>query len=210
MSKTTSTSKMEAHQSTSSVTTRKSMENLYKIDLIGNTSHQITGAKLPSNKQVLKVMFYNMRFVRLSAKESAKLAINSTQIFWQQARLPIREEHRNIEKLMKLYEKWKKIQKTVTDKRSTNQNQAADQFVESLDDLFDISTIDALETIKIDEDKQFLQMQRQKGRPGCMAGIDMILYGRENRAQDRKEKEEARKRKYEEELSRQAGNIKLW
>lgn len=94
-------------------------------------------------------------------------------------------------------------------KKIERSKKIADEFVESLDDLFDIATSDALETIKIAEDKQFLEMQRQKGRPGSMAGIDMILYGREKRAQERREKEEARKRKYEEELCRQAGNLKF-
>jgi hypothetical protein len=35
--------------------------NLRKpIYLIGTTSHQLTGCKLPSNKQVLSVLFYNI------------------------------------------------------------------------------------------------------------------------------------------------------
>lgn len=103
MSKKPSTSNVEspknANKSASSVTTRKSVENLHYIDLIGNTSHQIIGAKLPSIRQVLQVMFHNMRFVHLSARESAKLAGNSAQIFWHQARLPIRTEQRIIDQL---------------------------------------------------------------------------------------------------------------
>lgn len=206
MSTEATSSTTEVPRSSSSVATRKSVENLYNIDMVGNTSHQITGAKLPSNKQVLKVMFYNMRFVRLGAKESAHLAVQSAGIFWQQARIPIRNEHKSTEKLMKLYERWRNIRKTAPTKRSKVQKKVADKFVEGLDDLFDIASNDALDIIKIDEDKEFLEMQRKKGRPGCMAGIDMVLYGREKRAQERREKEEARKRKYNEELSRQAGN----
>lgn len=49
-------------------------------------------------------------------------------------------------------------------------------------------------------------LQRQKGRPGSMIGVDMNLYGREKRAQSRREKEKARTRKYEEESARHAGN----
>lgn len=113
-SKKSSTSKVDSPQSkcASSVTTRKSVENLYHIDMIGNTSHQIIGAKLPSNRQVLQVMFHNMRFVHLAAKESAKLAIDSTQIFWHQARLPIRREDKSIDQLMKIYQQWQNIHKT--------------------------------------------------------------------------------------------------
>lgn len=35
-----------------------------------------------------------------------------------------------------------------------------------------------------------------------MAGVDMVLHGREQRAYTRKEQEEARKKRYEEEMSR--------
>lgn len=82
----------------------------------------------------------------------------------------------------------------------------AQAFVDSLDDLFDIASINALDEIKIPEDKQFLEMQRMKGRPGCMIGVDMTLYEREQRSQARKEKEDERKKKHEEQMSQQKGN----
>lgn len=95
----------------SNVTTRNDVVNLRRIDLIGYTMHQITGAKLPSNRQVLSVLFYNMRFVDLTAKESAKLTIRAAQIFWEQARIPVRKEDKCVDKLLKLYEMWKKNSK---------------------------------------------------------------------------------------------------
>lgn len=48
----------EAAKSTSSRATRKSTESLSNIEMIGKTSHQIIGAKLPSNKQVLLVTLF--------------------------------------------------------------------------------------------------------------------------------------------------------
>lgn len=63
--------------STSSVKTRKADEQKRNIAMIGHVSNQVAGAKLPSNRQVLKVFFYNMRFVNLSAKESAALTIDA-------------------------------------------------------------------------------------------------------------------------------------
>lgn len=182
----------------SNVTTRNDVVNLRRIDLIGYTMHQITGAKLPSNRQVLSVLFYNMRFVDLTAKESAKLTIRAAQIFWEQARIPVRKEDKCVDKLLKLYEMWKKIQKTKSEKRSISQQQVVDEFTQNLDYLFDIATFDALEKIKIVEDRKFLEMQRQKGRPGCMAGVDKMLYEPEKRALERQEKASARKRKYNE------------
>lgn len=65
-----------------SITTRRAIESKYKIDLIGTICHQIVGAKLPSNRQVLQVMFYNMRIVNLSARASAQLAVDMASIFF--------------------------------------------------------------------------------------------------------------------------------
>lgn len=62
----------------SSVKTRQSDAERRSIKLIGKVAHQIVGAKLPSNKQVF---FYNMRYVNLSAKESANLTIDAVKIF---------------------------------------------------------------------------------------------------------------------------------
>ncbi|XP_036322143.1 uncharacterized protein LOC118736152 [Rhagoletis pomonella] len=204
-----SVSTVEHIPTTSRIVTRRSLENLHKIDLVGRTSHQITGAKLPSNKQLLQVFFYNMRFVDLNAKDSAKLAINAAKIFWQQAKIPTREDHKCADKLIKLYENWKSIQKTAPNKRSNAQKRIAEEYVNNLEDLFDIATADALDTMKIWEGKQFLEMQRQKGRPGCMTGVDMVLYGREKRAQERLHKEQERKRKHHEQTSQESAVVNL-
>ena len=45
------------------------------IFLLGDVKHQITGSKLPSNGQVLAVLFYNIREVNLAINESAILTI---------------------------------------------------------------------------------------------------------------------------------------
>lgn len=192
--------------STSTVSTRHATQAIRNIELVGDVSHQIIGAKLPSQRQVLEVMFFNMRFVYLKARESARLTINAAQVFWLQARIPCQSDFRCVDKLIKLYEKWKKIQKTAPNKRSQGQKETVNAFVESLDDLFDIAAEDALETIRIEEDKEFLTMQREKGRPGSMIGVDMTLHGREKRSQTRREKEKERKRKYDA-MSQQAGNF---
>ena len=69
-------------------------------------------------------------------------------------------------------------------------------FVETLDDLFDIAHSDAMGLMKIEEDK-FLLLQRQKGQPGSMLGVDQKQ--KEERALKRSEMQTARKeRTYEE------------
>lgn len=83
--------------------------------MIGRTSHQIVGAKLPSNRQVLQVLFQNIRFVYMYKGEvevSAKLALQAVMLFWEQARIPTRRIDKCQEKLVELYNKWVVIKKT--------------------------------------------------------------------------------------------------
>lgn len=188
-------SELPSTSTASSVQTRRVTDNVEKLDLIGRISHQITGAKLPSNRQLLQVLFYNIRFVDRQLRGSAKLTISAALIYWQQARIPTRDLFRCVEKLEKLYKTYRNILKTVPSKRSVAQKNTVTAFSDELDDLFDVAAANALEQIRSDEDKQFLILQRQKGRPGCMAGVDMSLYRREKRREERLEKEESRKRK---------------
>lgn len=69
--------------------------------------------------------------------------------------------------------------------------------MESLDDFFDIAAADALTVIRNEEDKEFLQKQRQKGRPGSMLGVDAKLSGKEDRSKLQKEKEDERRLRHE-------------
>lgn len=178
--------------------TRKADEKLRKIAMIGDVAHQIVGAKLPSNRQVLQVFFYNMRFVKLDAKESARLSIEAALIFWQQARIPTPVPHRCAAKLLKMYENWKYFQKMNVEKMGSAMKQKHDEFISNLDNLFDIAHTDALSMMRIEEDKEFLKQQRMNGRPGSMLGIDQNLAAKESRSQLRKQQEKARKLKHAE------------
>ncbi|XP_075218533.1 uncharacterized protein LOC142323149 [Lycorma delicatula] len=95
----------------------------FYVSLIGYIFNQIVGTKLPLNRQVLSVLFYNKNLIGNAGKEKEK------DIF----------------------------------------------FVEIMDDLFDISHSNALEQMKSDDDKNFLLLQRQKGRPGSKVGVEQRL-----------------------------------
>lgn len=72
-----------------------------------------------------------------------------------------------------------KIQKMAPDERSSVQRESANGFKDKLSInkyLFDIATNDALEAIKIKEEKESLQMHREKGHPDCMASIEKIWH----------------------------------
>lgn len=185
-----------------SVKTRKTDEKKRQIFLIGNVSHQIVGAKLPSNREVLQVFFYNMRFVNLTIKESAKLTIDAVMIFWRQARIPTRDDHKCADKIAKMYEEWREFTKSPVDRFVGTKKQKYDVFMDTLDDLFDIARANAIALMTIEEDKQFLMKQREKGRPGSMVGIDKKLADKEARSAARKKKEEERnEREKERQLS---------
>lgn len=165
------------------------------IFLIGYENNQILGAKLPSNRQVLSVLFYNMRNVYLKLHESARLVIKEVGIFWEKSSIPMRQECRAISKLEQLYDKWRNLEKNQA-RGSKVQRQNEKSFVDTLDDLFDIAHGDAMELIKSEETKQFLIAQRQTGRDGCLMGVDRKRMEKEQRIADRLEKERTRKEKY--------------
>ena len=75
-------------------------------------------------------------------------------------------------------------------KRTTSAHKEKEaQFVERLEDLFDIAHANALNIMKIKEDKDFLISQRQKGRLGSIGGIDTVETNRRQKTQMRKEKQ---------------------
>ena len=94
------------------------------------------------------------------------MVIKETVVFWQQARIPVRDEKYCIAKLENMYHKWRALQNHSKRKSSTEKKNVS-EFGDKLDDLFDILHANALDMITNEEDKQFLLMQREKGRPGC-------------------------------------------
>lgn len=177
-----------------------------QIYLIGAMKNEITGSKLPSKKDCLTVLFFNMRFVKLNAHDSSRLVIDECLVFWRKARIPTHDYADCVKKLKKLYDDWKKLDKNKYRKTDTQRNHEHD-FEEQLDNLFDIAHANALNMISIEEDVQFLLKQREKGRPGCMLGTDMILAGVEKRREIIKDNEEKRKRKQQLEITQITSNI---
>lgn len=166
--------------------------NKKSIFLVGDVNYQITGAKLPSNRQVLAVLFFNIREVKLTVSESANLVIRECIIFWEKARIPTKAVPNCVKKLVGLHHTWRELQKKFK-KTQDVYKRREEEFLHNLDNLFDIAHADALERMKIEQDKLFLQKQREKGRPGCLAGVDKKLYEKEERVRQRKLKEEKKR-----------------
>lgn len=172
--------------------TKKRLREDTKVFLIGHTQHQIVGAKLPSNRQVLSVFFHNMREFNISAKESARIVANEVFIFWDKARIDRSAEWYCIKKIDKLYEQLRNLQKSASNP-TPNYTEDLEKFTSSLDDLFDIAARDALKTMKNEDSKAFLIAQRKKGREGSLLGIDKKGQEQEEKRQKRLDDELKRK-----------------
>lgn len=69
------------------------------VFFVGAMAYQITGSKLPTLKNSLSVLFYNLPIVKLNLDESAALVVNKCLIFWKKARIPTLDPSNIIKKL---------------------------------------------------------------------------------------------------------------
>lgn len=175
---------------------KKRLRSEQKIFLVGECESVILGAKLPSMKQVLQLLFYKMRHENLTLESSMKYTIGATIEFWKKAKIPTAQEKNCIKKLKNLYEEWRNLQKhSKTPNEKCRKNEA--EFKDKIENfIFDIAAMDALGIMKMQEDKDFLLLQRNRGRPGSMYGADTVLTRKEKRKDQRMEEERKRVEKH--------------
>lgn len=169
-----------------------------QIHLIGFEKSQILGSKLPTNKEVLQLFFYHVRTQAMSIHRSATLATREAILFWEKANIPTKKEQHCIDKLKKLYDQWRKIEKSSTrsrNKTKVHQKNESD-FEKKINHIFDIAHSNVNKMIS-KEGQIFLQQQRSENR-GSLVGVDKKAMQKEQRKNDRIEKESERKRRYDE------------
>lgn len=150
-------------------------KNVY---LIKKIEEDLLGSKLPSNCQVLSHFLFLHK--NLTIKQSSIVILNKLEIFWNRANIPIRDRSHIAKKIVALFRKWKNLKKNAN-RQSATQKSKEQVFKESLDDLFDIAHANALDIITIQEDKEFLLAQREKGRRGSMSSVDTVLLRKEKK-----------------------------
>jgi len=126
------------------INNRHLRDNIYWI---GHTSHQLFGCKLPSNKEVLKVLFYNLREVKLSVRDSARLVIDEVLKCLQNVRISTQEVRHCIPKLEALYNEWRNLQKKKVTRRSDAQMKKEYKYIDHFDNLFDITHSNVMDMI---------------------------------------------------------------
>ena len=150
------------------------------IYLLGSTVTELLGPRLPSNRQVYGLFLHYHVTEKLTIRNAATTVIEEVKQFWERARIPVRDSQHCICKLEKLFNEWKVLKKHKNRETSLHKQQVA-EFVENLENLFDIAHADALSMIKIAEDRAFLLAQREKGRRGMMGPVDQMLAAREKK-----------------------------
>lgn len=177
-----------ASTSSSAVRNLRSRSELF---LIGQPCSNIMGTKLPSRRQVLKMYFYGTGNRKMNANDSSYLVTDTVMVFWRQAFIPTRHRGDVKKKVQSLVAEWIALQRNTLRGGEAQKRKEAD-FVNKLDDLFDIAHANALEMVVNPEDAVFLQMQREKGRKGTIAGVDTIFTNQVKRRSEREEQEEER------------------
>jgi hypothetical protein len=166
--------------------TRKTMN----VWLIGQQSREIPGNKLPSKREVMAYFFHLHLTEKKTVRESATLAAEAAIGIWDKARIPTRLRKHVIAALEKIFHDWQKLKKNENNKKKRSKTlfEKETAFSNSLNELFDIAHAEVLSMIKIEEDREFLLAQREKGRRGKMAGVDKALEKQEARTRERAKK----------------------
>lgn len=114
-----------------------------KISNVGFEIESFEQSTLPRIKDVLCVFFFHHRTEHKTVRESARITIKKVQTMWSSVQVPLSQEIRNIERIEKLFMEWKALSKT--NFRVSNKFLA---FIAKLDQLFDISTRDAIQRVE--------------------------------------------------------------
>lgn len=125
------------------------------IDLVGFESTTLNDNILPVNRDVLSQFFYKHRTEKLKIRESAQFVLNEVVNIWKKFMIPVISSHYSILKIEKLYRNWQRIQANKSRKKSVAQNLRQEDFVSSLDNLFDIAPKNVLEFLSSPQ-KEFL------------------------------------------------------
>lgn len=97
---------------------------------------------MPTARQALRVLFYNMRVLKLSRRESARRTVTQILSYWQKTKIPHIQPVKIQAKLEALYSEWRDIVKCYKRNAST-QIRRREGFTSKMDLLFDITDVDA-------------------------------------------------------------------
>src|ERR1700759_2132990 len=98
---------MEEYKPKSKMTRSKN-----SIWLIGYPCQTITGARLPSGRDVMRNFIFFHRLSKLTIADSARQVHEQLITFWTKSRLPVRQKQHIIQKIKDLYGEHRRLMST--------------------------------------------------------------------------------------------------
>lgn len=157
-------------------TTRSAAE----VWLVGKPSQTLSTARLPSRGDVLRRLLFHHIEEKQEVKKSIRATIEAVLVIWERGRIPTQRIDNAERKLKKLYDEYLLLKKHRGSQLDSCQMKEG-IFQADLEELFDISTKNAAEVMKNDEDKVFLRLQQEDPLSCSMSGIDRNLTAMEAR-----------------------------
>ena len=175
------------------------------VHLIGDPLEHFDGRMLPTTREVLQVYYYHHKIEKESQKDAVRTVVKEVCEVWSRARVPTAAERNIIPKLDSLLATYRNV---CRNKGRQGLTQAANEteFETSINQLFDIAHHEAMEMIKIEEDRVFLKDQR-KERKMRMGKEDKELTEREERKANRIQKQSERQMKEDRRKQSEVENV---
>lgn len=160
--------------------------------LVGQPASSIGGSKLPTTRQVLSFFFHAVK-ESANRQDAFEETVRNVLTFWNLARIKTVSERGCQEKLTRLWDQWRSLQKS----KGKAAKDKVEKFKTELDLLWDIGAPDAIEVIEKNrlltptdkhQDIAFYQDQREK-RQGSMSGNDKIFAAKKRQQEVRVEKQ---------------------
>jgi len=161
---------------------------------------ELSSIRLASNGEVLGLFCHLHLSAGHSKREAATSVVEQAIQIWDRARIPTCRKDHAVTKLEQLYKVWTNLKKH-KDRRSSLHSAQEEEFCDKMYDLFDIAHANAMKTMTIEEDREFLRAQRQPGRRGYLGPVDAVLAEKEAKKARRIEAENKRREKAQGEAS---------
>ena len=183
-----------------------------KVFLLETVLPEITGGRLPTNGQVLRNMLYYVQVLSFTALNAIIVATDNASLFWSRAGLPMKMIHYSRSDLKDLYNHWKGLRKTSSNKREeATYKEKVKMFMSHMEKGFDMAGKYKTDDLKDKESQEFLRDQIEGERKWRMEGKDskatkaaLENEKKKERSLKRKQNEVQRQKNWEEQEKRES------
>ena len=152
------------------------------------------GNRLPSIGEVLQVFLFHHKIQKEVLLVAAASTAEKVMEVWRRANIPTSDVSWVKKKILKLYKEYGTLAKSKSRKTEMEEMKRC-IFRDSLEDMFDIAHSKAMEAKIPEEDKAFLEAQREDRQSCSMAGVDEKLkQATEEKRRKRQRMEEMKKK----------------